>query len=91
MRQRHTVAKAHIQLSVHTVSATLPPVFRLPPSKMDHRRRALLCRVVACCWKKRRKSRKVWCQPWLERQPTLGSYVQIFVVLASDDSTLLQF
>ena len=29
MRQRHAVAKAHIQLSVHTVSATFPPVFRL--------------------------------------------------------------
>ena len=56
MRQRHTVANAH---SVHTVSATLMPVFRLPPSKMDHRRRALLCRFVACCAKKRKKSRKV--------------------------------
>ena len=44
MRLRHAVAKAHIQLSVHTVSATQPtlsPVFRLTPSKMDHRRRAL--------------------------------------------------
>ena len=41
MSQRHAVAKVYIQLSIHTVSATLPPLFRLPPSKIDHRRRAL--------------------------------------------------
>ena len=36
MRLRHTVAEAHMQRNVHTVFATLPPVFRLPLSKMDH-------------------------------------------------------
>ena len=60
-------------------------------SVMDHRHRALLCLVVAFCEKKREKSRKVYCQPCLERRPTLGSYAQIFVVLASDESNILQF
>ena len=52
MRQRHTVTEAHVQRSVHTVSATLPTVFRLPLSKMDHCRQALLC-LVTYCEKKR--------------------------------------
>ena len=56
MRQRHAVAKAHIQLSVLTVSATLPPVFRLPPSKMDHR--SSLCSVVSLLPAVRKKRRK---------------------------------
>ena len=55
MRQRNTVTEAHIQRSTHTVSATLPPVFHSLLSKMDHRRCALLCLVVAYCVKKRKK------------------------------------
>lgn len=55
------------------------------------RRRALLILMAAYAAKKKsRGKRLVWCKPWLTRRHNLGSFVQIFNELVSENLSYLE-